>query len=383
MKQHLTTAKAADNKQRRILYLVPHRFNRSPGQRFRCEHFIPYVEDAGYKITYSNALSKWDDYYFYSYGKYLIKLFIVAKVFCKRLLQILQVKKYDIVFIYREAFMLGTVFFERLARYFKIPIIFDFDDSIWLNDTSQGNQNLKWMKRPGKTADICKIANAVIVGNKYLSDYAKQYNNNTCIIPTTINVKYHTADADKIEKEYVTIGWTGTRTTLKHFYLLKNVFKNLQTKYGNKIRYKVIADIPPAHNCEDIDIEFVEWNKESEIAQLASIDIGIMPLPDDEWAKGKCGFKGLQYMALSIPTIMSPVGVNTEIIEHGKNGYLASTEGDWLQLLSGLIENPDLRQKLGKMGRKTIEDKFTVEYYKDKYINIFNSCIKYNKIQNV
>ena len=369
-------------KQRRILYLVPHRFGRSPGQRFRCEHFIPYLEEAGYKITYSNALNRWDDKYFYSYGKYLAKLFIVIKVFCKRCFDILRVKQYDIVFIYREAFMLGTVFFERLIGLLKIPIVFDFDDSIWLNDTSQGNQNLKWMKRPFKTADICKLASVVIVGNRYLADYARQYNENIYIIPTTIDLHYHTNDLIKTDKEYIVIGWTGTRTTLRHFYMLKNVYSSLQKIYGKKIRYKVIADIPPSHDDGEFDIEFVEWNKELEISQLLSIDIGIMPLPDDQWARGKCGFKGLQYMSLSIPAIMSPVGVNNEIIQHGRNGYLALTEEEWIQYLSALIENADLRQELGQAGKKTIEERFAVENYKNQYVEIFNSLIQHELDRN-
>ena len=360
-------------KPNRILYLVPHRYDRSPGQRFRCEHFIPHLKEAGYQITYSNALSEWDDHYFYKRGKYFIKLFIALKVFFKRLFLILRVRKYSVVFIYREAYMLGTIILERLVKFLKVPVIFDFDDSIWLNDTSQGNANLQWMKRPAKTADICKLADRVIVGNEYLADYAKQYNKNVFTIPTTIDINYHQAQETlrNIDKKHITVGWTGSNSTLKYLRVLENVLITLKEKYGDKIRYMIIADIPPTTANPKLLLEFFKWDKEHEIAQLSEIDIGIMPLSDDKWTRGKCGFKGLQYMSLSIPTVMSPVGVNTTIIQHGENGLLASTEQEWTDCISLLIENKQIRTQLGSKGRKTVEKYYSVETYKKEYISLF------------
>jgi glycosyltransferase involved in cell wall biosynthesis len=352
--------------------------DRSPGQRFRCEHFIPFLKESGYEITYSNILSKWDDTHFYSFGNYFIKMFIVAKSFLKRLYDVGRVKNYDAVFIYREAYMMGTVFFERLVRWRGVPIVFDFDDSIWLNDTSLGNQSVKWMKRPSKTADICKLATTVIVGNSYLAQYAKQFNPNVFIVPTTIDTRYHKPIPGNVKNtpEKVTIGWTGTSTTLKHLYTLAPVMQKLVATFGNKIRFCVIADIPPAF--ENLDCDFVKWSAESEIAQLSGFDIGIMPLPDDQWTRGKCGFKGLQYMALEIPAVMSPVGVNTDIISHGNNGFLPETEQDWLEILSRLIENPVLRSRIGIEGRKTIETRYSVETNKAKYLQILEDTISVN-----
>ncbi len=359
-------------KKKRILYIVPHRLGRSPGQRFRCEHFISYLQENNYEITYSNLLSAWDDRYFYSYGNFGIKLFIVVKGFIKRLRDVFRCRDYDAVFIYREAYMLGTTFFERMFRGLKAPIIFDFDDSIWLNDTSPGNQKLKWLKRPSKTADICRIASLVIVGNQYLADYARQYNANVAIIPTTIDTTYHKPLLSTKQPKHnnITIGWTGTSTTLKHFYTILPVLRAIHEKYGNKVMFLVIADVEPKNT--DLPLKFYRWNAPDEIAQLSSIDIGIMPLPDDEWSRGKCGFKGLQYMALEIPTIMSPVGVNTEIIQHGENGFLAKSDDEWIKYLSILIEDETLRKKLGTNGRKRVEEKYSVLANREQYLTLFN-----------
>jgi len=365
-------------KKYKILYIVPHRMGRSPGQRFRCEHFIPYLKDNGFDITYSNLLSETDDHYFYSFGNLHRKIWIVVKSFFKRLKDVWFCKKYDLVFIYREAHMLGTTIIERMFRLRNVPIIFDFDDSIWLNDTSPGNQKLKWLKRPSKTADICRLASTVIVGNQYLADYAKRYNPRVEIVPTTIDTDYHVAlPHNKPHKTAITIGWTGTSTTLKHFYTIVPVLKSLHDKYGNKVDFLVIADLEP--KVDGLPLKFFRWNPKQEIEQLAEIDIGIMPLPDNEWTRGKCGFKGLQYMALKIPTIMSPVGVNKDIVDHGLNGFLADSEEDWFEYLSQLIDNEELRKRIGMNGRQRVLQHYSVKANREKYLSIFKETIEYHR----
>lgn len=361
----------------RILYIVPHRINRSPGQRFRCEQYLNVLQERGFEIQYSNIISEKDDNVFYSKGKYPHKAWILVKSFYKRLTDIRKAKKFDIVFIYREAFMLGTTFFERLLQSRKALIVFDFDDAIWLNDTSEGNANLDWLKKPSKTASIIKIADLVLAGNSYLANYAKLFNPRIEVMPTTIDTNYHKRIIGIQKKSSICIGWTGTSTTLKHFETIIPVLKKIKELFGEKIYFKVIVNFP--YRLAELKIEATQWSAEKEIEDLTEIDIGIMPLPDDEWSKGKCGFKGLQYMALEIPTIMSPVGVNSEIINDGENGFLASTEEDWINKLSLLIEDEDLRVKLGKAGQKTVEDNYSVNSFKDKYVQYFLNLLEIKK----
>ena len=264
--------------------------------------------------------------------------------------------------------MIGTTLFERgLAKSGK-PIIFDFDDSIWISDISEGNKNLSWMKRSSKTDEIIALSKLVIVGNQYLADHAKLFNNNVEIIPTTIDTNYH-KPTEKQAKETVCIGWTGSETTIRHFKLIIPVLKRIKEKYGDKVSFIQISNV--TSECPEIGLETVVWNAQDEIAQLQRIDIGIMPLPDDAWAKGKCGFKGLQYMALEIPTIMSPVGVNTEIIDDGKNGFFATTDDEWFAVLCKLIDDADLRKNIGEEGRKTIVARYSIDSQKEKYLSLF------------
>lgn len=346
---------------------------RSPGQRFRCEQYIEFLEQQGFQVSYSNLIAEEEDEVFYSNGKFFQKLLLFIKAFRRRLRDVKRASEYDIIFIYREALMIGTTYFERRFVKSGAKIIFDFDDSIWLNDVSQGNYKLKWMKRPAKTSDIIRLSDMVFAGNTYLADYAQQYNKNVKIVPTTINTNYHTLRKPKFNHSAICIGWTGTSTTLKHFEVAIPVLRKLKQKYEGRIYFKVIVNFP--YEVKELDLLATEWRKETEIEDLSEFDIGIMPLPDDNWSKGKCGFKGLQYMAMEISTVMSPVGINSEIINDGENGFLANSDEEWAVKLSKLIESPELRERLGKAGRQTVIERYSVESQKNDYLKYFNELL--------
>ena len=353
----------------RIVFIVPHREGRSPGQRFRFEQYLTQLQNNGFEILFLPLLSKEDDFLFYN-GSLFQKILLVARTFLKRRKHVKQLRNDDIVFIYREAHFLGTIIFEKMIRKRVKKMAFDFDDAIWLKDVSAGNQKLAFLKRPEKTADIIALCDAVIAGNSFLASYAQKFCRQVEVIPTTIDLLYHKTKTT-VKKERVCIGWTGTQTTVKHFMLLTEVFKRLKKKYGHRIFFKLISDSTEA--IPELNLSSTKWKLESEIEQLSEIDIGVMPLPDDEWSKGKCGFKGLQYMSLSIPTVMSPVGVNTEIISDGVNGFIAQSESEWFEKLSLLIDDETLRKQLGKKGFETIVERYSVSANSDKYVNFFQA----------
>jgi len=355
---------------KKILFIVAHRPGRSPGQRFRFEQYLDYLANKDYSYEFSFLLTENDDKVFYSKGKYFSKFLIFIKSILLRFRDLRRVRNYDIVFIYREAVMFGSTFFEKKFKKKGALIILDFDDAIWLMDVSEGNKKLSWLKRPSKTADILKLSDMAFVGNSYLATYAQQYNPNVKIVPTTLDTRKMKTKHQMVS-EKICIGWTGSHTTLKHFELAIPFLKKIAEKYPVKI--KIISDIPL--NSNELRFDFCRWNKDSETEDLSEIDIGIMPLPDNDWARGKCGFKGLQYMAVGIPAVMSPVGVNTEIIKDGENGFLAANEDEWIEKLSLLIESPELRKKIGATGRKTVEEKYSFNAWKDTYVGYFEELL--------
>lgn len=271
------------------------------------------------------------------------------------------------VYIYRDAFFFGA-FFERWLKRKKVKIIYDFDDAIWLMDKNENQGFFNWLKTPGKVAIICKMVDQVVVGNKYLAQYARQFNPNVTIIPSTIDMRLYGVPK-KENGRRVCIGWTGSFSTIKHFETALPALKALKEKYGDRVYFKVIG--VPDYKFAPLDIQDMAWSAEKEAEDPSELDIGLMPLPDNEWTRGKCSMKALQYMALGIPAVISPVGMNNEVVQDGVNGFLADGEKEWVEKLSRLIEDAALRKKLGEAGRQTVIEKYSVEANKEKWLSVF------------
>ncbi len=362
---------------KKVLIICAHRPGRSPSQRFRFEQYLPFIEQNGYQFDFSQLLNEKDDKTFYSKSGILRKGWIYFKTMMIRTRDWMRANRYDLIFIQREAFMTGSVFFEKRFAASRAKMIFDFDDSIWLQNISAANKKFAFLKNANKTSRIIAISDKIFAGNQYLADYAARFNKNISIIPTTIDTDIYVPPISKTNRPVVCIGWSGSITTIQHFAVAIPVLKKIQNKFGDKVKFKIIGD--GNYYCEELKTQGESWRAATEVEDLAKIDIGIMPLPDDEWAKGKCGLKGLQYMAIGIPTLMSPVGVNKEIIHHAVNGYLPGSEDEWTAILSELVEKPELREKIGAAGRKTVVDKYSVNAWKEKYLENFNQLLQANK----
>jgi glycosyltransferase involved in cell wall biosynthesis len=358
----------------KILFIASHRPKRSPSQRFRFEQYLEFFGQHGYECTYSYLISEEDDRMFYQPGNLRRKIYFFLKSVWIRWKDVRRCNDFDLVFVQREAFMTGSVYFERRFSQSRAKLIFDFDDAIWKLDVSEGNRKFGWLKNPGKTSSLIALSDQVIAGNSYLYAYARQFNPKVTLIPTTIDTTRFLPAAARPEPSCIRIGWSGSHTTIKHFEYALPFLIALKKKYGNRICFKVVGD--PDYAFPELGIKGVAWSEETEVQELADIDIGIMPLPDDEWAKGKCGLKGLSYMSLEIPTVMSPVGVNSEIIRDGVNGFLADTDAAWIDTLSRLIESPALRKQLGKAGRVTVVESYSVLSQRQTYLNLFEALVK-------
>jgi glycosyltransferase involved in cell wall biosynthesis len=356
----------------KVLILCAHRAGRSPSQRYRFEQYLDFLRSNGFVFHFSNLLSEQDDQTFYSKDNFLRKVLILIKGQIKRMHDARTFSGYDLIFIQREAGFLGNSIFEKRAFKSGATVIFDFDDSIWLADTSPGNKKWEWIKKPRKFYHNIRYAHTVIAGNEYLANEARKINPNTVIIPTTVDTKIHVPKPDLRGKGPVVIGWSGSLSTIKHWEVLVPVLLQLKKKYRNGVHFKILVDT--FYSVPDLGLEYVKWSPENEVDVINSFDIGVMPLPDDEWTRGKCGLKGLTYMGCSVPAVMSPVGVNKEIVRHNENGMLVKDDQEWLSALSILIEDRGLRERMGKEGRKTVLEKYSVAANEDKYLQVFKGA---------
>lgn len=357
-----------------VLIMANYRRDRAPGQRYRYEQYLGYLEDNGFTCTTSNLFSKQDERYLHNSGSIFRKAFLALRSFVKRLFESIFCGKYQIVFFYREALFWGPGIFEWLICKMSPRTILDFDDATWLYEGPR-NSFSAILRNPKKTAAIVKNVDLVIVGNDYLADYCRRNGAiKVEVVPSTINTDIYIPNYPcKTRDDPVVIGWSGSHSTIKHFEILIPVLRAIKEKYREQVSFLLVGD--PNYRNAELGIQGHAWKSETEVQDLYPIDIGIMPLPDNEWTRGKCGMKGLQYMALEIPAILSPVGANTKIIEDGENGLLANSHDAWVANLSRLIEDPELRVRLGKAGRKTVLEHYSVASQKLRYVQLFKDLV--------
>lgn len=354
---------------KRILILAPYPFNEAPSQRFRFEQYLSYFNQVGISFDFRPFLSQQTWKTLYESRKTTQKIWGVFISFVKRWSLMFTLRKYDFVFIHREAAHIGPPVFEWIiAKVWRKKIIYDFDDAIWLANYSESNAKFHRLKAYWKVNYCMKWAYKVSAGNDYLAKYASQFNKNVEIIPTTIDtINLHNINTD-YDQERVVIGWTGTHTTMHYLDFLVPVIKELEKTYT--FDFLIISNEAPTYHLNSL--KFLKWKKETEIQDLSKISIGVMPLENDIWAEGKCGFKGLQYMALGIPALMSPIGVNNQIIDHAKNGYLLKTAEEWKEHLALLLQDKTLRMQIGKSGKQTIDERYSVLSNQEKYLALFS-----------
>ncbi len=340
----------------KILFLVPYPIGEAPSQRFRFEQYFGMMRDQGIAFDVSPFLDNESWNVLYAKGKLAAKFFGILRGFFRRIKDVLLSRDYDYVFIHREAAPLGPPVFEWLiAKLFSKKIIYDFDDAIWLPNVSESNQLFSKIKWYHKVSSICRWSHLISCGNDFLKDYALQFNNKVVVNPTIVNTENHYNKIKEHKRGKTIIGWTGTHSTIQYLNDLLPVLKKLEEE--NDVEIRIISNAPP--NLPLKSLKYIPWKKSSEIEDLLSFDIGIMPLPDDEWAKGKCGFKLIQYLSLGIPAVSSPVGVNGKIIDDGVSGFLCNTHDEWLKALQDLISDPEKRKRFGEKGRQRIISHFS------------------------
>ena len=355
-----------------VFFMVPYPLGKAPSQRFRFEQYFSILEENGFDFRIKSFYSEKTWIILHQEGHVLAKAFRIILSFFVRFSQLFQLRKYDFIFIHREAAPIGPAFFEWIiAKVLRKKIIYDFDDAIWLPNYSEANTSFQKLKYYSKVNSIMKWAAKVSAGNQYLMNYAQQFNKNVVVNPTTIDTdNYHNPDLfpSKIKSEIPVIGWTGTHTTAKYLDFLEPILEKLSVEF--KFEFCVISNEKPVFKLKNL--HFVKWKKETEIEDLLNFDIGVMPLTDDQWAKGKCGFKALQYMSLGVPAIVSPVGMNTDIIDNNVNGFLCTTEDEWYSALHFFLSNKINREKMYNAARQKIISNYSVKSNITNFLDLFN-----------
>ncbi|MBI5682890.1 MAG: glycosyltransferase family 4 protein [Deltaproteobacteria bacterium] len=284
----------------------------------------------------------------------------------ERLRLFLKTRKYDTVIIQKKTSFKGIEL--TLMRHLNPNIIFDFDDAVMFHELEHdrpltGKDIIKFLR----TIKYCR---AVVAGNRFLAEFATPNCPNVFVLPTPIDTKKYSLKDYSGEKDKVVIGWIGVSGNLKYLKALEPALREICKRHPHVV-LKIISN--EALQMDGVNVECKKWQIEDEIGDLKSLDIGIMPLDDSLWARGKCGYKILQYMGAGVPVVASPVGINAEFIRHGENGFLATNIEEWERCLEQIIENPELRIQMGLKGRATVEEKYSVKRYAKEYSDIMKS----------
>ncbi|MGZ7039296.1 MAG: glycosyltransferase family 4 protein, partial [Thermoanaerobaculia bacterium] len=346
----------------RALFVAVHRPNRSPGQRFRFEQYLSYLRGRDIDCTFSFLLDETDDAIFYGSSDTVGKAALAGRAILKRAneaIRLLLEPSYDVVFVFREALFFGPPFFEEAVARSRAKLIFDLDDAIWIPTVSEGNRRFAFLRFTEKVDRIMSRADRVLGGCRYIADYAKKWNSQVEVVPTTIDTIDYRRQAAALpgkqrSDDRICIGWSGSVPTSRYFQTALPVLRRIKERFGDRVRFSVVGD--GSFRDAGLGIEGRPWRADTEVADLCDMDIGLMPMPDEEFAYGKCGLKGLQYMSLGVAAVMSPIGVNSEIVQHGVNGFVPAHEDEWVECLSRLVEDPSLREKFRTEGQRTVDE---------------------------
>ncbi len=257
------------------------------------------------------------------------------------------VRGHDALFIQKRTLPAWALF---LLKTLKAVMIFDLDDAVYLRPAQS--------EKVGRMLQVAKI---VIAGNDYLAAYARNYNTNVVTIPTVVDTAIYQPRSEPRHDgdDRIIIGWIGSNPNRGDLTPLKPVFDWLAQRYKNKIALRIVSDRPLQMETS-LTIEFVPWTLNGSLAALQQFDIGIMPLDDTLWNRGKCGFKLIEYMAVGAAAVASPVGVNVEIVEDGRTGFLAAAVGEWQERLTYLIEHDSVRLEMGRLAAERVEERYSV-----------------------
>ena len=357
----------------RLLVLASKRPGLAPCQRYRFEQWATRLErDHAVKMDLmpfeSPALSD----ILYEPGHLGPKAAWISYDFLRRLKVFPALKHYDAVVIHREAALIGPAIYERLMAWTGKPIIFDFDDGIWMPQPDHGTL-FSLLHFHSKTATICRLATAVSAGNRILADYARQFNSAVSVVPSTIELdEYRVMPEAPLTDKFV-VCWTGSSSTLVYFEQARSALE--QVAKHVPLVVKVICSKPPSRPIAGAELQFVPWRADGEAEEVGTCHVGIMPLPDNEFTRGKCAMKALQYMATGRPVVVSPVGVNVDVVRNGENGFLAATEREFAIRLLELARSSELRMRLGLAARRTVETAYSAPTGAAKFASIVKSVI--------
>lgn len=359
----------------KVLFLTRYPYE-GASSRYRVFQYIPYLEKRGIACTTSSFMSPRMYALSFQKGRHIRKAIYVILASLKRLKILYHYKAYDIIVMQRELFLFSPAIFEKYLARKDVKLIFDYDDALFIHKQSRFNPLGNFLKPKNKIYDIFKAVDCAIAGNDFLREAAQPH----CPYAITLEVA---EDTDRIKhrpphhnSKPLIIGWLGSTSTVKYIGLIQSAMRRIKHDFPDVI-FEIVGG--GDFHLEGLCFKHTAWSLDEELNALTRFDIGIMPLPQDSWSKGKSGGKARTYMAAGVPVIAQNIGYNKHLIKHGETGLLAETEEEWYHAMKTLLKNPKLRQSMGEAARRDIIRRFSPKDKADELVDIFNHVISQPK----
>lgn len=360
-----------------ILVLCPFPQAIAAGQRLKYEQYFSDWREAGFDIVVSSFMDSAMYDIVYQPGHLPAKLLGTLRGHLRRLRDLMRIGRFDLVYVFMWVTPVGTSLMERATRALARRLIYDLEDNVLVGQriAKKDNPNplTRLLRGRGKVRFLIREADHVITSSPLLNDICLQMNRRgrcTYISSSVDAGRFVPANAHE-GSDGVTIGWTGTHSTKPFLDLLRPVFQKLAGRVRFKLR--VIGNFD--YELPGVDLEVIRWSKEKEVEDLQAIDIGVYPLPLDDWVIGKSGLKAIQYMAFGLPVVASDAGITSRVVRDGESGILVRTEDEWLEALERLVRDPTLRRRLGEAGRRDVLEKYSTKVIAGEYRRVLEDTM--------
>jgi glycosyltransferase involved in cell wall biosynthesis len=341
----------------RVAALVPYHQDYCAGQRFRVETWARFLRPRGISFSFLPFASPELTSVLYQRGHLLTKVGALARCCVAQTARVLRESRPDLVYIYREASLVGPALIERLTRRWRAPIVYDLDEPLFMSYVSPSNGRLSALKCFSKTDSLMRMSDQVWAVNRAIGDYASRFSRRVEIVPMAVDTDRYSPAPPLPDGAPLRVGWVGTRTSQVNLEAVVDPLARLHRSHGATL--SVVADEPLSF--DGVPVDFTPWSWDTEVARMHQCQIALVPVKADSWSPWKFYYKLIQCMSMGIPVIASPIGSNLEIVEDGRTGFLADTPDEWYDRLCRLADDPQLRRRLGAAARRAVEARFSLK----------------------